>query len=139
MVERDGFEPSNSMRTDLQSVAFSLFATSPKKWCRNQDLNPEPTDYKSVALPIELFRHWCSHPDLNRNSFNRSRFWVCRVYQFRHGSNYKNYIKRKIKKQCYSLFSTYFDVYKSEFSSSSSTSSKISSIFGKSSIVLNPK
>ena len=57
MVERDGFEPSNSMRTDLQSVAFSLFATSPKKWCRNQDLNPEPTDYKSVALPIELFRH----------------------------------------------------------------------------------
>ena len=57
VVERDGFEPSNSMRTDLQSVAFSHFATSPKKWCRNQDLNPEPTDYKSVALPIELFRH----------------------------------------------------------------------------------
>ena len=56
VVERDGFEPSNSMRTDLQSVAFSHFATSPKKWCRNQDLNPEPTDYKSVALPIELFR-----------------------------------------------------------------------------------
>ena len=43
--------------TDLQSVAFSHFATSPIiKWCRNQDLNPEPTDYKSVALPIELFR-----------------------------------------------------------------------------------
>ena len=43
--------------TDLQSAAFSHFATSPNKWCRNQDLNPEPTDYKSVALPIELFRH----------------------------------------------------------------------------------
>ena len=57
VVERDGFEPSNPTGTDLQSVAFSLFATSPKKWCRNQDLNPEPTDYKSVALPIELFRH----------------------------------------------------------------------------------
>ena len=56
VVERDGFEPSNSKRTDLQSVAFSHFATSPIKWCRNQDLNPEPTDYKSVALPIELFR-----------------------------------------------------------------------------------
>ena len=26
-------------------------------WCRKQDLNPQPTDYKSVALPIELFRH----------------------------------------------------------------------------------
>ena len=25
-------------------------------WCRLQDLNPQPTDYKSVALPIELSR-----------------------------------------------------------------------------------
>ena len=23
-------------------------------WCRLEDLNPQPTDYKSVALPIEL-------------------------------------------------------------------------------------
>ena len=27
-----------------------------KKWCRREDLNPQPTDYKSVALPIELHR-----------------------------------------------------------------------------------
>ena len=27
-----------------------------KKWCRLEDLNPQPTDYKSVALPIELSR-----------------------------------------------------------------------------------
>ncbi len=26
-------------------------------WCRRKDLNPQPTDYKSVALPIELHRH----------------------------------------------------------------------------------
>ncbi len=26
------------------------------KWCRPEDLNPQPTDYKSVALPIELGR-----------------------------------------------------------------------------------
>ncbi len=25
--------------------------------CRPEDLNPQPTDYKSVALPIELGRH----------------------------------------------------------------------------------
>ncbi len=25
--------------------------------CRPEDLNPQPTDYKSVALPIELDRH----------------------------------------------------------------------------------
>ena len=41
--------------TELQSAAFSHFATSPS-WCRLKDLNPQPTDYKSVALPIELFR-----------------------------------------------------------------------------------
>ena len=28
-----------------------------QKWCRPEDLNPQPTDYKSVALPIELDRH----------------------------------------------------------------------------------
>ncbi len=27
------------------------------KWCRRKDLNPQPTDYKSVALPVELHRH----------------------------------------------------------------------------------
>ena len=40
---------------DLQSAAFSHFATPPK-WCRPEDLNPQPTDYKSVALPVELGR-----------------------------------------------------------------------------------
>ena len=41
---------------DLQSAAFSHFATPPLRWCRPEDLNPQPTDYKSVALPIELGR-----------------------------------------------------------------------------------
>ncbi len=41
---------------DLQSDAFGHFA-NPPKWCRREDLNPQPTDYKSVALPIELHRH----------------------------------------------------------------------------------
>ena len=60
MVEGDGFEPPNPEGADLQSAAFSHFATPPhkilKKQCRQEDLNPQPTDYKSVALPIELHR-----------------------------------------------------------------------------------
>ena len=28
------------------------------EWCRHQDSNSGPTDYKSVALPTELYRHW---------------------------------------------------------------------------------
>ena len=47
-------------RTDLQSAAFGHFAKPPHyktmRWCRREDLNPQPTDYKSVALPIELHR-----------------------------------------------------------------------------------
>ena len=42
--------------TDLQSAAFDHFAIPPKIWCRLKELNPQPTDYKSVALPIELSR-----------------------------------------------------------------------------------
>ncbi len=55
-MEGDGFEPPNPEGADLQSAAFSHFATPPKKKCRLEDLNPQPTDYKSVALPIELNR-----------------------------------------------------------------------------------
>ena len=37
-------------------------------WCRPEDLNPQPTDYKSVALPIELGRllKWWRMTDSNR-------------------------------------------------------------------------
>jgi hypothetical protein len=62
LVEGDGFEPPNPEGADLQSAAFSHFATPPHimmlktRWCRLEDLNPQPTDYKSVALPIELNR-----------------------------------------------------------------------------------
>ena len=28
-----------------------------KRWCRHQESNSGPTDYKSVALPTELYRH----------------------------------------------------------------------------------
>lgn len=30
--------------------------TLAKRWCRMQDSNSRPTDYKSVALPAELIR-----------------------------------------------------------------------------------
>ena len=56
MVGRGGFEPPN--RKEL-SYSQPRLATSlpPRIWCRLKDLNPQPTDYKSVALPIELSRH----------------------------------------------------------------------------------
>ena len=41
---------------DLQSAAFSHFATL-HEMVPARGLEPQPTDYKSVALPIELGRH----------------------------------------------------------------------------------
>ena len=68
MVEGDGFEPSKAVPADLQSAPFGHSGTPPRKnplittaedivnWSRRWDLNPQPADYKSAALPIELRR-----------------------------------------------------------------------------------
>ena len=73
MVEGDGFEPPNPEGADLQSAAFSHFATPPqvRKWCRPEDLNPQPTDYKSVALPIELGRQNESNLQIKNSALYR--------------------------------------------------------------------
>ena len=46
--------------SDLQSDPFGHSGTPPcsslGKWCRHEESNPGPTDYKSVALPTELYR-----------------------------------------------------------------------------------
>ena len=44
--------------------------SNPMFWSRRWDLNPQPTDYKSVALPIELLRRaesrlWCLGAESN--------------------------------------------------------------------------
>jgi hypothetical protein len=49
-----GIEPTHARATIWCVNHFAIAATF---WCRLQDLNPQPTDYKSVALPIELSRH----------------------------------------------------------------------------------
>ena len=63
VVEGDGFEPSNP-KEQIYSLPRLATSLPLQKWCRNQDLNPEPTDYKSVALPIELFRHYIMVGDI---------------------------------------------------------------------------
>ena len=40
---------------DLQSAPFNHSGTPPR-WSRRSDLNGQPADYKSAALPIELHR-----------------------------------------------------------------------------------
>ena len=59
VVVGDGFEPPNSERADLQSAAFSLFATLPKniKLWRETESNRRHMELQSIALPTELPSH----------------------------------------------------------------------------------
>ena len=58
MVEGGRFELPNPKERIYSPprLATSLPLQIKKKECRREDLNPQPTDYKSVALPIELHR-----------------------------------------------------------------------------------
>ena len=64
MVGEGGFEPPKSLTTDLQSAPFGHSGILPylieplvKKWSWWTDSNPRPADYKSAALPAELYQH----------------------------------------------------------------------------------
>ena len=64
LVGEGGFEPPKSLTTDLQSAPFGHSGILPyliellvKKWSWWTDSNPRPADYKSAALPAELYQH----------------------------------------------------------------------------------
>ena len=46
-------------------------------WCRHQESNPGPTDYKSVALPAELYRQTGRHYSDCARRVNRSLPSTC--------------------------------------------------------------
>jgi hypothetical protein len=62
----DGLRYGENRAAKLRAVAtkwlpdkkrgIAVSAKLLKKWCRLQDSNPRPTDYKSAALPTELSR-----------------------------------------------------------------------------------
>ena len=78
MVGGDGFEPSKSLTTDLQSAPFGHSGILPYYWSWWSESNQQPADYKSAALPVELHQQfsnqvapkcyllwWCLGADLN--------------------------------------------------------------------------
>ena len=46
------------------------------KWCPNTDLNRKPTDYKSVALPIELLGHLVNKKILVHNFKYKNKHYL---------------------------------------------------------------
>ena len=75
--------------TDLQSVPFGRSGIPPGRivfrvtWSWRWDSNPQPADYKSAALPIEL-RQRENPTDLNRNclfkeKWRQSQVFFCRM------------------------------------------------------------
>lgn len=69
LAEGVGFEPTGDIMpsTVFKTVALNRSATPP--WSRCGDLNPKPTDYKSVALPIEPHRHIPGERELSPGTF----------------------------------------------------------------------
>ncbi len=66
MVVGGGFEPPKLSRQIYSLIPlaareshqqFKPLQSFINKWCRHQESNSGPTDYKSVALPTELCRH----------------------------------------------------------------------------------
>jgi hypothetical protein len=59
MVVGDGFEPSKLSRRIYNPIPLATRESHHNlitEWCRHQESNSGPTDYKSVALPTELYR-----------------------------------------------------------------------------------
>ena len=60
MVVGGGFEPPKLARQIYSLIPLAtrephlMFFN--RNWCRHEESNPGPTDYKSVALPSELYR-----------------------------------------------------------------------------------
>ena len=84
VVGRGGFEPPKSKTSDLQSDPFGRSGICPYEiiveWSRRLDLNPQPADYKSAALPIELHRHaWCLGAESCDKSQERRRLIKFRI------------------------------------------------------------
>ena len=57
MVEGGRFELPNPKERIYSPPRLATSLPLRHEECRQEDLNPQPTDYKSVALPIELHRH----------------------------------------------------------------------------------
>ena len=57
MVRVRGLEPPRIAALEPKS-SVSTNSTMLALWCRNQESNPGPIDYKSIALPTELLRRY---------------------------------------------------------------------------------
>ena len=66
LVPPVGLEPTR-LTTWVSKTHVSTNSTTEARWCRLQDLNPKPTDYRSVALPIVPSRQykWSGKRGLN--------------------------------------------------------------------------
>ena len=51
-----GRPDSNQSMQESKSCALPAWLHPNENWCRLQESNPQPTDYKSAALPIVLNR-----------------------------------------------------------------------------------
>ena len=53
-------------------------------WCRNEESNPGPTDYKSVALPAELLRLIFLLYKLDRSRYCLIQIYIQDIYSYQY-------------------------------------------------------
>ena len=63
-VEPSGTGSSKPNKTSVLPPDLLVTAYGSMKWCPRRDSNPEPTDYESAALTVELQ----GHKDLQRSA-----------------------------------------------------------------------
>lgn len=67
-----GLEPANPEGEGFTVPCNCHYATPPQKDCWRKELNPQPSDYKSGALPIELRQQKDENLISNRNFLHKN-------------------------------------------------------------------
>ena len=89
-----GIEPTLEV---LETSVLPLNYAPTIKWCWREDLNPQPTDYKSVALPVELHQHDIG--GLGRNRTADTRIFSPLLYQLSYQTSSYHKITLVVKRR----------------------------------------
>ncbi len=119
-----GLEPTNSEEEGFTVPCNCRYATPPEKKekCWRKDLNPQPSDYKSGALPVELRQHsrnventnklllYAQAPLLFFFNFWRNFFFRRRLFKKQRGNPLHPCLGRDhLERSCFLLtFTTFF-------------------------------
>ena len=97
VVGRGGFGPPKSVTADLQSAPFGRSGTCPYFWSWRLESNPQPADYKSAALPVELRQqNHLKNGALGRNRTTDRQIFSLLLYRLSYQGIFKPLISQRL-------------------------------------------